>query len=201
MKKLSSVVIATCFSVSSIAFAGQQSVASFDDMKAACLNPAKFHNQIAPTNIQVSCRDVKMRWLPDAGTSQNLDTFRNITVQVNSDKYTSNAEMSAIPTDPQMVGCPAYKQVLETVETVRSVTCEELLAFNGTAAEFCASAVDSLIAQNPAAINVQDTGKVFNMCAVESPAQQQQQLPIQQAPKKQEQEQKGKKKHHFSIFH
>src|SRR4051794_36094269 len=99
MNKVASVVVAACLSASSVAMAGHQFVGSFDDIRAACQNPTQFQNQIAPKNVQVSCKDVRTHWIPDTAAQHGLETSRNITLQVNSDKYTSNSEMSPIPTE------------------------------------------------------------------------------------------------------
>jgi hypothetical protein len=176
MRRVAFVVFATCISASS-SFAGQQFVGSFEDIRAACKNPKQFHNQIAPTNIQVSCKDVRTRWVPDAGTAHSLETSHHVTLQVNSDKYTSNSECSNVASEAQTVGCPAYKQVIDTIETVRSVTCEEILAFPGTGVEFCLNAVESLLRDNPDAVTVQATGATFTMCPPAAPAQEQSKAP------------------------
>jgi hypothetical protein len=210
MKKVTSIMIAYCLSMSSIAMAGgyqqqsgqqssQQSLSSFLSFKEACQDPAKFHNQIAPKNIEVFCKNEQVRWLPTSGNTHSLATFRNMTTQVNSDKYSSNVEAAALDSEEQVVGCPAYKQVLETVEMTRHVTCEEIIEFDGTAAEFCEAAVDSLIEQNPQAVIVQDTGKTFNMCSIEATPEQK--APVQ-APKMQQEQKikKAKHKKHFRIF-
>jgi hypothetical protein len=172
MKKVSSLLVAaTCLSATA-AFADHQFIGSFEDMVAACKNPSQFHNQIKPAKIQISCKDVQYKWAQDTGTMQPLDTSRTMTIQLNSDKYTSNAELAALPIDPQMVGCPAFKQVIDTVETVRDVTCDDLENFQGTAAQFCEQTIGMLVQQNSQAINRTETGRTFNMCLPQAPTQQ-----------------------------
>jgi hypothetical protein len=184
MKNVAKLIVMTGLFASSAAMAGNahQFVGSFDDIRGACQNPKQFHNQIAPTNLQVTCKDVQTRWTIDESTLHALDTSRQVTVQVNSDKYTSASETAMVASEAQAVGCPAYKEVIQTVETVRAVTCDELLAFQGTATDFCLDAVSALVDQNPEAINVQATGKVFNMCpSVEAPTQKQAQQSVLQS--------------------
>ncbi len=187
MKKISHSLFMTVLALSSVASANTQNIGTFSAMRDACNSPAKYHNQIAPTNIQVSCKDVRTRWIPDTGTSHSLDNSRQISVQVNSDKYTSNAEIQGIASDAQLVSCPALKQVVETVETVRAATCEDMLRFEGTAAEFCAAVVTSMLEQNPDAVSVRETGRIFNMCPAASEASPAQQQVQQQAPQQAQQ--------------
>jgi hypothetical protein len=205
MKKVSGLLLATCLTMSTSAFAAQQFIGSFEDMKTACLNPAKFHNQIAPTNIHVACKDVRVAWVPNEGTSQDLDTSRKITVSLNSDKYTTNVESASVPSDAQSVECPSFKQIRRTVETVRDVTCDDLLSFQGTSIDFCAETTDNLMQQNQDAVQTEDTGRVFNMCSVEAP-QKQEQKQEQKYEQKQEQSQEQgsksvKKLKHKHRFH
>ncbi|MBX9769594.1 MAG: hypothetical protein K2X47_20120, partial [Bdellovibrionales bacterium] len=133
--------------------------------RSACLNPSKFHNQIAPTNIQISCRDTLSKWVPDADGAMTMNTGRQVVVSVMSDKYTSNAESGTLPMKEQVATCPKFKQVLETVETVRAVSCEDLAAFSGPAVDFCANAVNMMKSANPEVIKSQETGEVVDFCA------------------------------------
>src|SRR4051812_6420986 len=126
MKKTLSILVPTCLSLSTLAFAGPQNIGGFEEMRTACKNPPKFHKQIAPARLEVACRDVQLKWYPNNGTSKSLDTSRDISVRVQSDKYVTSEERAMLPTNPQTVECPAFKQVRETVEVVRPVTCDQL---------------------------------------------------------------------------
>lgn len=137
---------------------------TFEDLKVSCQNPAKFHNQVAPMNIQISCKDIQNKWLPDSEGSLAMGTGRQITTSIVSDKYTVDEETSQLPTTDQVVTCAKYKQVSESLDTVRAVTCDELLAFHGTAAEFCASAINALRAANQQAVTAAETGQKVSLC-------------------------------------
>jgi hypothetical protein len=166
MKKNAAIVFTTLFLAVTAASADTETRAmSFDDIRTACLNPAKFHNQVAPSNIKVSCRDIQAKWIPDTEGAVKMNTGRQVLVSVQSDKYTSGVEQGTLPTTAQVASCPKYKQVLETVETIRAVSCEDLVAFNGPAIEFCAGTVNSLKAANPAAATIQETGEFMDLCA------------------------------------
>lgn len=163
MKKL--IVLLCCTLGSGLAIAaGPVQGLGFDDIKAACLNPAKFQNQVAPTNIQVSCRDVQLKWVATDAGSFNLPTAHAIVTSVISDKYSVAPMAAGIDSAAQTMACLQYKQVSETIELVRASSCDELIAFTGTGTDYCLSAALSMRAQNPAAIVTADTGKKSSMC-------------------------------------
>lgn len=163
----------TLFALASLLFAlsaragseGINQSIGFDDMKMACQNPSRFHNQTAPTSIQVSCHDVQYRWVPEDSSAWNLESSRRITTSVMSDKYMVAPATEVVATAPQAVACPNYKQISEVVDTVRAVSCDELIAFSGTGAQFCSQAIDATRSINPQAIMVSDTGQKLSLCA------------------------------------
>ena len=138
---------------------------SFEEIRISCQNPTRFHNQTAPSNIQVSCRDIQSKWIPDSDGTYSMLTARLVTSSVYSDKYSVSPQTAAVQTSPQVVACARFKEVSETVETIRSLSCDELVAFNGTSAEFCSAAVNSLRAVNVDAISSQPTGRITSLCA------------------------------------
>jgi hypothetical protein len=140
-------------------------VMSFDDVRAACLNPSRFHNQTAPTNIQISCKDLQTKWIPDADGSLKMGCGRHITASLISDKYTTQSISGLVPMAQQVAACPRFKEVTETIEAVRAVSCQELIEFTGNAIEFCAGAINSLKSVNPKAISVQDSGRIVDLCS------------------------------------
>ena len=71
--------------VSSASAGGGSTPVSFDEIRSACLNPSLFHNQIAPSNIQVSCTDVQTKWIADPAGSIAMANTRDVTSSVISD--------------------------------------------------------------------------------------------------------------------
>lgn len=136
----------------------------FEEIKMACENPGRYHNQTAPTNIQISCREVQTKWLPDQQKSIAMTVGREITTSVQSDKYTVAAYTEARNGEAQALGCPRYKQVSESVETVRAVTCQDIVSYKGSGTDFCAETLDSLKYANQAVLNVTDTGRTVDFC-------------------------------------
>lgn len=87
-----------------------------------------------------------------------------VSTSVYSDKYTVSPTSGKIPTIDQVASCPSFKQISETVETVRAVSCDEMVAFTGSAVDYCAAAATSLRAANAQAIATKETGKKVTLC-------------------------------------
>jgi len=172
---MKNLLLALTLSFTGTAFANDAHFASakFEEMKAACQSPVKFHNQIAPTNIQVSCRDLVYRWVPDVQGSYSLATTRQVTASLISDKFTVTPLTVAVQAAPEVAQCGQFKQVAETVESVQAMSCADIIAYTGTATDYCTAAIDSLRLANASVVNSQDTGKTFSLCgapASEAPA-------------------------------
>jgi len=102
------------------------STVSFGDFKSACTNPAQFHNQIAPSNIQITCRDVHTRWVLDQVVAVSLPDTRDITTSLMSDKYAVSAVTVPVNNEPASLGSPTYKQIVEQSKLLacyRVLTC------------------------------------------------------------------------------
>ena len=144
---------------------GSTQPVNFDDIKIACQNPSRFHNQVAPSSIQVTCHDVQYRWVPDSDGALNLASSRSTTTSVTSDKYEVAPVSGMVPSATQTIVCPQFKLISEDVSTVRAVSCDEMTAFNGTAVEFCSETVNGMRAANADAIITSDTGKKLSLCS------------------------------------
>ena len=137
---------------------------SLDDVRAACSNPAKYHNQQAPSNIQISCKDVRTSWQVTYEGTVELPTSRAITTSVQSDKM-NVAPFVSTSRDIDAQQCPVYEEVQQTVETTRAVSCDDLSTDTRSGAEFCRDAIDSLLADNQsAATNPVATGRKVRLC-------------------------------------
>jgi hypothetical protein len=153
---------------------------TFSELKEACVNPAKFHNQIAPTNIQIACQNLSYKWIPDTEGLLPMPSTRTVKSSVSSDKYTVGTVTAPLASPSQDMNCPRFKQVADKVETVVNVTCDEILAFKGELTDYCTGAVDRLIGGNPAAVTQEDTGMSLDTCQGEArPIQR----PVQNQPK------------------
>lgn len=168
MKKTVFAIAPLLFALTVTADPGTVQPVGFDDIKIACQNPSRFQNQVAPSSIQVTCHDVQYRWVPESDGALDLATSREITTSVVSDKYEVAPLSAMVPTASQTMACPQYKLVSEVVDSVRAVSCDELIAFNGTATDFCSESVNGTRAANANAIVITDTGKKLSLCADKS---------------------------------
>lgn len=149
-------------------FAANPMTLSFEDLREACKNPTRFHNQIAPTNIRVTCKDAQSKWVAEVSRNFGMPTSRQITTHVISDKYSTAVTTSAVAAADQVAACPRFKLVTETLETVRAISCDELIAFQGSAVDFCASTLNGLRESNPSAVVAADDGRVLDLCGIEA---------------------------------
>ena len=152
------------------AVAGGKQLADFDALREACKDPAKYQNQIAPSNIQITCTDVQYNWQPSGNGSIQLDTKRFVTSALASDKYDVSASTREVNSGKQVAACPRFKEVTETVNQAKSLTCADLLGFPGTAADYCVALVDDLRKNNPGSVQFADTGRTVDACSGVAPA-------------------------------
>jgi hypothetical protein len=149
--------------------AAQAGTFGFDDLREACQDPAKFQNQIAPRNIQVTCEDRATKWKSVGGSSVELDRSREIISSFSSDKYSSAPTTEYINVKSQRGSCPKFVELLETINFTKATTCEEILDFKGTETDFCKDVLDQVRESNPKSIEVTETGKVVDLCDAPAP--------------------------------
>ncbi len=163
LNPLKSLLVAQALVSSALVMSAPQDI-SFDQFKDACKNPARFHNQIAPSNIQITCKDVQYKWTLNAPGQITLPNSRYVTTGMTSDKYNVKAKTDMVTTNDQVADCFRYKQIGEVLEVSRSITCDEIVAYPGTGAQYCKDVTDSLREDNPGAIQVVDTGHTLDYC-------------------------------------
>ena len=175
MKKILVLAIAVCGSIGVQAFAGPvvapaapTQTLSFEDLQTACKNPTQFHNQQAPTNIQISCASTKTVWIldPSALGQSSAPNSELVTASVMSDKYSVDVVNTEVPMAPQSLACNTYKQVTQHVEAVRALTCDEVVAYKGSLNEYCGESVTALVRDNASALVQADTGQTYSQCGV-----------------------------------
>jgi hypothetical protein len=150
--------------VSAPAFAGSQGL-GFSDIRDACQNPGKFQNQIAPSNLQISCEEHVSRWMPFTAKEMQLPRSRVIIAGLTSDKYEMSPTQHAMNVDMQSAQCPSFKEVIEVTSFTKATSCDELLNWKGTEEDFCADILDRARQGNPKMVQINDTGRVVEFCA------------------------------------
>jgi hypothetical protein len=126
---------------------------SFEDLKVACQDPSRFHGQIAPKNIEISCQETQYRWAPDKAGTVSLGTERQITSAVVSDKYSVAPTTAEVNMADEVASCPQFVRVKEELSLNRALTCDEVVAFAGTGADFCANLLTEMRAANAKAVH------------------------------------------------
>jgi len=158
MKKISLLVMTSCL-VSSSAFA-----LSFTQHQEACSNPKNFHNQIAPSKIEITCVDKQKTWKPAGVGSHSFATGRSVSIETKSDKYSSTVETGAVPSNSVDVSCPKFEEVEETVAMTFVENCDSLLTHKDGPVKYCSDKVNEARAANPEGIKAEKTGMVLSMC-------------------------------------
>jgi hypothetical protein len=144
------------------AFAGTN--VGWQDLKAACENPSRFHNQVAPQNIEISCQDTQSRYFPTKSGTVDLDVSRVMTSSVISDKYSVSPKTDSIAMANEVAACPQFRKVEETLTLSRSISCDEILAYVGTSTDFCMGLASELRAANPDSVQVTEKDEYVSLC-------------------------------------
>ncbi len=147
----------------SSSFAAQK--LSFEQVKEACEKPSSFQKQIKPANMEITCTDVQSRWIPTEAGNYTLPRARKVTMGMTSDKYDVPGVSRDVAIEQQGGACPRFKETIEKIQTTRSTTCEEILAYNGSEIQFCTGVIDELRNSNPGAIIITDSGRVVQICS------------------------------------
>jgi hypothetical protein len=138
---------------------------TFDEIRDACQNPSKFQNQLAPSNLQITCEEHVSRWLPYLSKEMQLPRSRYIVSSLTSDKYSVSPSQHAMDVDLQSAQCPSFKEVLEITSFTKATSCDELLGFKGDEQDFCADVCDKARQANPKMVQINDTGRVVEFCS------------------------------------
>lgn len=154
------------FSTSS--FAGdllETGTLSYADFVKSCQNPGSYGQQRPPENIRVACKNVARVWEPIEAGATMISESRNLSAELFSDKYHVIAENFVIAVPELNVSCPRLREVLQTSNIEKALTCAQVIAETRTLEQVCVDAIDEGIAQNPDLIVVTPTGKTFTSCS------------------------------------
>jgi hypothetical protein len=147
------------------AFAGGAGGLTFDQIKDACQNPAKYQNQLAPANLQVTCEEHVSTWVPDVAKGMQLPRSRYVISSLSSDKYQVSPRTHAMDVDMYSAECPNFKEQVQVTTFSKATSCDELLAFKGEESDFCAQILDKARQDNPKIAQLNDTGRVVTFCS------------------------------------
>ncbi len=138
---------------------------SWVDFKEACVHPSQFGSQRAPQNIKVMCTNSQTSWVASASGEVNLQSTRQVTVSVTSDKYHVAPAVMDVPVYAKVGSCARFKEVTEIYTAPeRVVSCEEIMEFKGELGEFCAGELDKGKGANPRLVQTTETGRMIDTC-------------------------------------
>ncbi len=148
--------------LSSGAFAGELSYADF---VKSCQNPGAYGHQRPPESIKIQCKNVLKGWEPIEAGSTALTESRCLSAEVFSDKSHVALENFTVAVPELNVACPRFRQVVETSQIEKALTCAQVIAETRTLKEICIDAIDEAIAENPDIVTTVPTGAIYNSCS------------------------------------
>ena len=162
-----SLVAAAFVTITSLpqANAGPSGDMTYESFLDSCKNPAAYGAQRPPENIRVSCKNVHSTWVPIEAGGTALSETRNLSTELFSDKYHVVLQSFEVETPEFNIACPRYREVIETSQIDKSLTCEQVLAETRGLKEICLDAIDEAILANKDLVEVVATGKTFSGCS------------------------------------
>ena len=134
-----------------------------------CANPQTFPQQMPPTNITISCSDQVFKWVPIAAGEVALPSSRLVTQAVSSSKWVVPGAVREIPSaEKGAAACPRFKEVSETYQVHRTLSCEEILGQKGQPVmdpfEACVDYLNKGKGGDKQGIEIRDTGRMVDTC-------------------------------------
>jgi len=136
---------------------------TFDELKLACVDPARFHVQLQPGNIRIACESRETAWVPDTTSSIPGDCTRTVTGELFSNKVVIGQQQYSYAVPPNDLSCPRFKEVIKTFRSEYGTTCEEILAY-ADLGQFCQERLSSDPNAIPELIVVEDSGRTLDTC-------------------------------------
>jgi len=138
---------------------------TYESFLDSCKNPAAYGAQRPPQNIRISCKNVQSTWAPIEAGGTALSETRNLSTELFSDKYHVVQQSFDVETPEFNISCPRYREVIETSQIDKSLTCEQVLAETRGLKEICLDAINEAISANRELVEVVATGKTFSGCS------------------------------------
>jgi hypothetical protein len=136
---------------------------SWDEFKVSCKDPGHFGAQRPPQSIRINCGDDRLVWAVDP-SAFSLRQERTLTTSLQSDKCQVGDDSIKIPLPDASVACAEAKEIREILNVTKSVTCDDVLAFDGSLQDFCIGVIDDVRKNDPSLIQRSETGRKVNTC-------------------------------------
>lgn len=144
---MKNVLLALALISASAQAADQQSI-NFEQLKAACKNPAQFQNQNKPSSMKLDCADHILFWRVVGNGVYTAPATRLIAYRVSSDKYGVPSTKGSVRHPGQDVACPQLQQFASDVAVTEEITCDTIENYEGTAIDKCKSILDDMRKNN-----------------------------------------------------
>ncbi len=159
MKFLS--ILALLFATITFSNASELTYQEFVD---SCSDPARFGQQVPPTQIKLVCKNTFVGWQAIESGSVALAESRTITGELFSNKYTVGLQSFVLATPEFNVMCPRLREVSSSAEIELSLTCEQIIADDRTVEEQCQDHLDEAINENSDIVVHTPTGRIYSVC-------------------------------------
>ena len=138
---------------------------TYESFLDSCKNPASYGAQRPPQNIRLSCKNVQSTWAPISAGGMALGETRNLSAEIFSDKYHVALQSFEVDTPEFNIACPRFREVIETSQIDKFLTCEQVLTETRDLKEICYDAIDEAISENRELVEVVATGRTFSGCS------------------------------------
>jgi hypothetical protein len=137
---------------------------TYQEFVDSCSEPARYGQQVPPTQIRLVCKNTYVGWQAIESGSVSLPESRTITGELYSNKFTVGLQSWALATPEFNVMCPRLREVSSSAEVEISLTCQQILADDRTVDEQCQDNLDDAINQNPDIVVHTPTGRIHSVC-------------------------------------
>lgn len=158
--KIFSVLVMFIFSVAM----ANGSELTYQEFVDSCSDPARFGQQVPPTQIKLVCKNNYIGWQAIESGSVSLTESRTVTGELFSNKFTVGLQSFSLATPEFNVMCPRLREVSSSAEIELSLTCDQIIADDRTVEEQCQDNLDEAINANPDIVEHTPTGRIHSVC-------------------------------------
>lgn len=149
--------------LSSIAFSNASEL-TYQEFVDSCSDPARYGQQVPPTQIKLVCKNTAVGWQAIESGSVSLAESRTITGELFSNKFTVGLQSFVLATPEFNVMCPRLREVTSSAEIEISLTCEQISSDERGVEELCQDNLDEAINLNPDIVEQTPTGRIHSVC-------------------------------------
>lgn len=137
---------------------------TYQEFVDSCSDPARFGQQVPPTQIKLVCKNTFLGWQAIESGSIALPESRTVTGELFSNKFTVGLQTWSLAAPEFNVMCPRLREVSSAAEVEISLTCEQIMADDRSVEEQCQDNLDDAISQNSDIVVHTPTGRIYSVC-------------------------------------